>query len=68
MMIGTYKTRINHKPLQTIVATISNIYILSVVALHESNISSCLHFSMQNIEKSYYLDRASMQSNVNVSQ
>ena len=26
------------------------IYILSVVAIDESNIPSCLHFSMQNIE------------------
>ena len=62
MMIGTSKTMINHKPLRTIVATISNINILSVVALHESNIS------MQNIEMSFDLDRASRRSSVNVSQ
>ena len=45
-----------------------NIYILSVVALDETNIYGCLHFSMQNIEMSCDLDRASKRSNVNVSQ
>ena len=45
-----------------------NIYILGAVALDETNISSCLHFSMQNIEMSCDLDRASRQSNVNVRQ
>ena len=45
-----------------------HIYILGVVALHESNISSCLHFSMQNIEMPSDLDRASRWSNINVSQ
>ena len=47
--------------------TTRNIYILGVVALDETNISSCLHFSMQNIEMSCDLDRASRWSNVNVS-
>ena len=37
----------------------TNIYILSVVALDETNISGCLHFLMQNIEMSCDLDRAS---------
>ena len=45
-----------------------NIYILSVVVLHESNISSCLHFSTQNIEMSCDLDRVSRRRNVNTSQ
>ena len=44
------------------------IYILSVVALDEANISGCLHFSMQNIEMSCDLDLVSRQSYVNVSQ
>ena len=44
------------------------IYILSVVTLDETNISGCLHFSMQNIEMSCDLDRTSWRSNVNVSQ
>ena len=44
-----------------------NIYILSVVALDETNISGCLHFSMQNIEMPCDLDRASRRSNFNVS-
>ena len=44
------------------------IYILSVVALDETNIPGCLHFSMQNIEMSCDLDCAFRQSNVNVSQ
>ena len=44
------------------------IYILSVVAIDETNISGCLHFLMQNIEMSRDLDRASRRSNVNVSQ
>ena len=44
--------------------TYHNIYILSVVALHESN----LHFSLQNIEMSCDLDHASRWSNVNISQ
>ena len=44
------------------------IYILSVVALDETNFSGYLHFSMQNIEMSCDLDRTSRQSNVNVSQ
>ena len=43
-----------------------NIHILSVVALHEPNFSSCLHFTMQNIEISCDLDRASRRCNVNV--
>ena len=37
-------------------------------SFYESNISSCLHFSMQNIEMSCGLDRASKRSNINVSQ
>ena len=45
-----------------------NIYILSAVALDETNISGCLHFSILNIEISCDLDRASRRSNVNVSQ
>ena len=47
---------------------LQNIYILSVVALDETNIFVVLHFSMQNIEMSCDLDRASMLSNANVSQ
>ena len=45
-----------------------NIYILSEVALDETNIPGCLHFSVQNIEMSCDLDRSSMWSKVNVSQ
>ena len=41
------------------------IYILSVDALDETNISGCLHFSMQNIEMSCDLDHPSWWSNVN---
>ena len=47
---------------------ISNIYILNVAALDETIIPSCLHFSMQNIEQSRGLDRASRWSNINVNQ
>ena len=36
-----------------------NIYILNVAALDETIIPSCLHFSMQNIEQSHGLGRAS---------
>ena len=48
----------------------TDIYILSVVTLviDEINISDCLHFSMQNIEMTCDLDRASRWSNINVSQ
>ena len=46
----------------------SNIYILDVVFLDETNITGCLHFLMQNIEMSCDLDRASTANNVNVSQ
>ena len=46
----------------------TNIYILCVVSLDQTNISDCLHFSMQNIDMSCDLDRASRRSNVNVSQ
>ena len=45
-----------------------NIYILNVTALDETIIPNCLHFSMQNIEQSHGLGRASMWSNVNVNQ
>ena len=45
-----------------------NIYILNVAALDETIIPSCLHFSMQNIEQSRGLCRASRWSNVNVNQ
>ena len=45
-----------------------NIYILNVAALDETIIPSCLHFSMQNIEQSRGLGRASRWSNVNVNQ
>ena len=41
------------------------IYILNVAALDEYIIVSCLHFSMQNIEKPRGLGRASRWSNVN---
>ena len=41
------------------------IYILNVAALDETIIPSCLHFSMQNIEQSRGLCRASRWSNVN---
>ena len=43
-----------------------NIYIFSVVALDETLISSCLHFSMQIIEMSCDLE-GSGRSNVNIS-
>ena len=46
----------------------TNIYILNVAALDETLILSCLHFSMQNIEQSRGLGRASRWSNVNVNQ
>ena len=39
--------------------TTTNIYMLNVAALDETIISSCLHFSMQNIEQSRGLCRAS---------
>ena len=45
-----------------------NIYIFNVAALDETIIPSCLHFSMQNIEQSRGLGRASRWSNVNVNQ
>ena len=45
-----------------------NIYILNVAALDKTIIPSCLHFSMQNIEQSRGLGRASRWSNVNVNQ
>ena len=45
-----------------------NIYILRAVALNETNISSCLHFSMQNIEMSCDVERPSGPSNIDVSQ
>ena len=45
-----------------------NIYIHNVAALDETIIPSCLHFSMQNIEQSRGLCRASRWSNVNVNQ
>ena len=45
-----------------------NIYILNVAALDETIIPSCLHFSMQNIEQSRCVGRASGWSNVNVNQ
>ena len=45
-----------------------DIYIPNVTALHETMIPSCLHFSMQNIEQSRCLGRASMWSYVNVNQ
>ena len=48
--------------------TILNIYILNVAALDETISPSCLHFSMQNIEQSRGLGRASRWSNVNVNQ
>ena len=44
------------------------IYILNVATLDETIIPSCLHFSMQNIEQSRGLGRASRWSNVNVNQ
>ena len=43
-------------------------YILSSVALDETNMSGCLYFWMQNIEMACDLDHASRRSNVNVSQ
>ena len=45
-----------------------NIYTLNVAALDETIIPRCLNFSMQNIEQSLGLGRASRWSNVNVSQ
>ena len=47
---------------------ITYIYILNVATLDETIIPSCLHFSMQNIEQSRGLGRASRWSNVNVNQ
>ena len=47
---------------------VAYIYILNVAALDETIIPSCLHFSMQNIEQSRGLGRASRWSNVNVNQ
>ena len=47
---------------------LNNIYILNVAVLDETIILSCLHFSMQNIEQSRGLGRASRWSNVNVNQ
>ena len=44
------------------------INILNVAALDETIIPSCLHFSMQNIEQSRGLRRASRWSNVNANQ
>ena len=44
------------------------IYILNVAALDETIIPSSMHFSMQNIEHSRGLGRASRWSNVNVNQ
>ena len=51
-----------------IMVIIIDIYILNVAALDETIIPSCLHFSMQNIEQSRGLGRASRWSNVNVNQ
>ena len=48
--------------------SIDNINILNVAALDETIIPSCLHFSMQNIEQSRVLGRASRWSSVNVNQ
>ena len=45
-----------------------HIYIVSVFALDETNISGCLHFSMQNIEMSCDLYCTSRRSKVNISQ
>ena len=45
-----------------------NINIHGAVALDKTNISSCLLFSMQILEVSYDLDRASRRSNFNASQ
>ena len=45
-----------------------NIYILIVAAIDETIIPSCLHFSMQNIEQSRGLGRASGLNSVNVNQ
>ena len=47
---------------------VHNIYILNVAALDETIIPNCLHFSMQKIEQSRGLGRASSWSNVNVNQ
>ena len=46
--------------------TLQYIYILNVASLYETIIPSCLHSSMQNIEQSLGLCRASRWSNVNV--
>ena len=43
-------------------------YIYIVAAIDETIIPSCLHFSMQNIEQSRGLGRASGMSNVNANQ
>ena len=51
-----------------LLTTIWNIYILNEAALDETIIPSCLHFSMQNIEKLYGLGRASRWSYVNINQ
>ena len=52
----------------TLKTTSIYIYILSVVALDETTISSCYHFWMQNIEMAFDLDRTSRLSYVNVSE
>ena len=64
---GLYN-QLSRRKLSFICATFMNIYILIVAAIDETIIPSCLHFSMQNIEQSRGLGRASGLSNVNVNQ
>ena len=51
-----------------IILPLTYIYIHNVATLDETIIPSCLHFSMQNIEQSRGLGRASRWNNVNVNQ
>ena len=47
---------------------LNNIYILNEAAFDETIIPSCLHFSMQNIEQSGGVGRASRSSSDNINQ
>ena len=66
--IYIWKLSPNTKVINKAEAKTKYIYILSVVALYKTSISSCLHFLVRNIEMSYDLVRASGRNKVNVSQ
>ena len=53
---------------KSVLQLLMGIYILNVAALDETILPSCLYFSMQNIEQSRGLGRATRSSNVNVNQ